>query len=67
MDRQQIQELAYELWEQEGHPDGRDVDHWLQAQAAALAPAPAPSPAPTTAPKPRPVRRPAIRASAVKE
>ena len=23
---------AYEIWEQEGRPEGRDVDHWLQAR-----------------------------------
>jgi hypothetical protein len=23
---------AYEIWEQEGRPEGRDVDHWLQAK-----------------------------------
>lgn len=27
-----IAERAYALWEQEGCPHGRDVDHWLQAE-----------------------------------
>jgi len=24
---------AYLIWEQEGRPEGRDLDHWLQAEA----------------------------------
>ena len=28
-----IQKLAYELWEKEGRPDGRDRDHWDRAAA----------------------------------
>ncbi len=27
-----IQRLAYSIWEQEGRPDGRDVDHYLLAK-----------------------------------
>lgn len=23
---------AYQIWDHEGRPDGRDVDHWLQAE-----------------------------------
>lgn len=30
--QQQIQELAYQLWEQEGRPEGRDREHWEQAR-----------------------------------
>jgi hypothetical protein len=26
-----IRKRAYELWEAEGRPEGREVDHWLQA------------------------------------
>jgi hypothetical protein len=26
-----ISKRAYTLWEKEGHPDGRDFDHWEQA------------------------------------
>ncbi|MEA2671279.1 MAG: hypothetical protein QOG45_1499 [Chloroflexota bacterium] len=26
-----IRNRAYELWEGEGRPEGREVDHWLQA------------------------------------
>jgi hypothetical protein len=28
-----IRARAHELWEQEGRPDGREHDHWLQAEA----------------------------------
>ena len=30
---QAIRERAYAIWEEEGHPDCRDVMHWLQAEA----------------------------------
>jgi Protein of unknown function (DUF2934) len=28
-----IQRRAYELWENEGRPAGRDQAHWLQAES----------------------------------
>lgn len=28
-----VQERAYALWECEGEPHGRRLDHWLQAEA----------------------------------
>ena len=28
-----IRERAYAIWEQEGRPDGRHLDHWLRAEA----------------------------------
>ena len=31
--RRQIAERAYALWEEAGCPHGRDVDHWLKAEA----------------------------------
>ena len=31
--RQRIEQRAYEIWENEGGPHGRDVDHWLRAEA----------------------------------
>jgi hypothetical protein len=31
-DKQRIRERAYELWEGEGRPNGRHVDHWVQAE-----------------------------------
>ena len=30
---ERIQELAPRLWEKEGMPAGRDLDHWLRAEA----------------------------------
>ncbi len=31
--RKRIEERAYVLWEQEGRPEGCDLDHWLRAGA----------------------------------
>jgi hypothetical protein len=31
-EKQRIRERAYELWEREGHPQGRHLDHWVQAE-----------------------------------
>lgn len=31
--RDQIAARARRIWEQEGKPEGRDVAHWLQAEA----------------------------------
>jgi Protein of unknown function (DUF2934) len=28
-----IRERAYAIWEHEGHPAGKALDHWLQAEA----------------------------------
>jgi len=30
--RQRISEKAYRLWEKEGQPTGRDLDHWVEAE-----------------------------------
>jgi hypothetical protein len=30
--KQRIRERAYELWEREGRPHGRHLDHWVQAE-----------------------------------
>ena len=30
---EKIRQRAYELWEQEGRPDCRHREHWLQAEA----------------------------------
>lgn len=27
-----IRQLAYRLWQEEGCPEGRDIEHWLRAQ-----------------------------------
>jgi hypothetical protein len=28
-----IREHAYHIWEREGRPEGREVEHWLEAEA----------------------------------
>jgi len=33
MNRNETAQLAYQLWEQEGKPSGRDVEFWLKAEA----------------------------------
>jgi hypothetical protein len=30
---QAVRELAYAIWDREGRPDGKDLDHWLRAKA----------------------------------
>ena len=29
---EEIRQLAYRLWQEEGRPDGYDVQHWLKAE-----------------------------------
>jgi hypothetical protein len=29
---EEVRERAYRIWETEGRPHGRDLDHWLQAE-----------------------------------
>jgi len=31
-----IARKAYELWEQRGRPEGRDLENWLDAEAAVM-------------------------------
>ena len=31
-DRDRIRHRAYQIWENAGRPDGRDLEHWLQAE-----------------------------------
>ena len=31
---QEIKEIAYRIWEEEGRPEGRDFDHYLRAEKA---------------------------------
>jgi hypothetical protein len=31
---QRVRERAYEIWEQTGRPEGKAMEHWLQAEAA---------------------------------
>jgi hypothetical protein len=30
--REEIAACAYSIWEQEGRPEGREVEHWLAAE-----------------------------------
>jgi hypothetical protein len=30
--REDVARRAYEIWESEGRPEGRDVEHWLAAE-----------------------------------
>lgn len=69
-DVDRIRERAYELWQQDGCPDGRSLEYWLRAEAdlagttdaaagAAAEPAPAmDEPAATAAPARRRAARP---------
>jgi len=33
---EEIRRRAYELWEQSGHPDGHETEHWLLAESEIL-------------------------------
>lgn len=41
---------AYEIWESEGRPTGRDLEHWLKAEQQVSEPPPAQKPINTVAP-----------------
>jgi hypothetical protein len=30
---QRVRERAYQIWERAGRPEGKPVEHWLQAEA----------------------------------
>jgi hypothetical protein len=45
---ERIRDLAYRLWEQDGCPAGRELEHWLEAERRLSAEQVA---APKTAPK----------------
>ena len=49
----QILKRAYEIWENEGRPHGRDKDHWFLAEAE-LSTIAAPAMAETSKPKRKP-------------
>ena len=40
---QRIRQRAYQIWDEQGRPNGHDVEHWLQAEAELSAPRPAPT------------------------
>jgi hypothetical protein len=35
MDEQKIREAAHRLWEKEGKPQGKDLEHWFTAEKSA--------------------------------
>jgi len=51
-----IAERAYLIWEQTGRPEGRALEHWLQAEAEISAPSARAAPNSKAAP-PKPARR----------
>lgn len=46
----EVRGRAYAIWETEGKPEGRDLDHWLQAEreSAGVIPPPEDGPVPET-------------------
>lgn len=50
---EQIRELAYRIWQEEGYPQGYEVQHWLKAETIWLKEHRAKS----TPTKPRPLKR----------
>ena len=34
---ERVRERAYEIWQQEGRPQGKAVEHWLRAEAEVAA------------------------------
>ena len=45
-----IRDRAYQIWEREGRPHGRDYDHWVQARVELIAEATSSEPARKPAP-----------------
>ena len=31
-DREQVAFRAYQIWQEQGQPEGRDIDHWVRAE-----------------------------------
>ncbi len=60
----EIKMIAYQIWEEEGRPEGRDAEQWLKAEAIwernhKKAPGAAqPAPAAISASKSKPAQRP---------
>ena len=34
--REEVEHRAYEIWEREGRPEGRDIEHWFAAERQLL-------------------------------
>jgi hypothetical protein len=30
---EELRQIAHHLWEEEGYPEGRDLEHWFRAEA----------------------------------
>ena len=59
---QEVAEAAFQIWESEGMPHGKDQEHWLRAKAALEAKAPAKAPAKKAAVK-KPAAKPTAKAA----
>lgn len=64
-DHDKIRQRAFEIWETQGRPQGRDLDHWLQAEAEVIAPL-APPRKRAAKKEPAAEKQPAARKSAAK-
>jgi hypothetical protein len=55
--RDQIAQRAYEIFVERGRPEGRDQEHWFEAEAQLSAPIQQQAKTPTVAPKATPSAR----------
>ncbi|MBI6895401.1 DUF2934 domain-containing protein [Pseudomonas putida] len=64
VEEKRIREFAYQIWESEGKPEGREEEHWDKARKLAEAEALAPKAPPRkkTAAKPKPPADPKVAA-----
>lgn len=57
MNSEDIAKRAYRIWEMAGHPHGKAVDHWLQAESELAAVEHAPSGGYSSLPAPKVLKR----------
>ncbi|NTJ67787.1 DUF2934 domain-containing protein [Agrobacterium rhizogenes] len=62
-----IKKRAYAIWEEEGHPSGRDVEHWARANIERIALEETVANGGTIDVKPKAKRRTAVAAAAIAE
>jgi len=62
-----IKKRAYAIWEEEGHPSGRDAEHWAQASSERIALEKTVANGSTIDIKPKAKRKTAVAAAAVAE
>jgi len=62
-----IKKRAYAIWEEEGHPSGRDVEHWARASSERIALEETAANGSTIDVKPKAKRKTAVAAAAVAE